>query len=308
MADVKTRGARVHPRQLRRWAATSASPTTTRSWSSHILDSTGFLELITFLEETFGIAVDDEEMVPENLDSLDNIDGYVARKRAAVQAARRGRAGCTHEPAAAEPRRPRTSTATRRSTRIARAHASRSSAASCTGAAWSSRCPAASTARSARRWPCARSGASKVLRPAAARARLLAPTAPTRATLVAEQLGIAYDGRGHRARPSRRSAATAGATRRSARCSPSTATGWKSKIVIAGGRDGGAQLLQAGRAVAGRRDAGGAAADPRVPADRRRHQLQAAHPQDAGVLPRRPAELRRASARRTGSSTTRASS
>ena len=54
--------------------------------------------------------------------------------------------------------------------------------------------------------------------------------------------------------------------------------------------------------------AGGAPADPRVPADRRRHQLQAAHPQDARVLPRRPAELRGRSARRTGSSTTRASS
>jgi len=52
----------------------------------HILDSTGFIELITFIEETFGLAVDDEEMVPENFDSLLNIEAYVARKRAAAGA------------------------------------------------------------------------------------------------------------------------------------------------------------------------------------------------------------------------------
>jgi acyl carrier protein len=50
----------------------------------HILDSTGFIELITFIEETFGVAVDDEEMLPENFDSLANIEGYLARKRAAA--------------------------------------------------------------------------------------------------------------------------------------------------------------------------------------------------------------------------------
>jgi acyl carrier protein len=50
---------------------------------AHLLDSTGFIELITFVEETFGIAVSDEEMVPENFDSLANIEGYLARKRPA---------------------------------------------------------------------------------------------------------------------------------------------------------------------------------------------------------------------------------
>jgi len=49
----------------------------------HVLDSTGFLELITFLEETYAIKVDDHEMVPENLDSLDSLVGFVGRKRAA---------------------------------------------------------------------------------------------------------------------------------------------------------------------------------------------------------------------------------
>ena len=53
----------------------------------HILDSTGFIELITYIEETFGLAVDDEEMLPENFDSLANIEGYVARKRAQAPAA-----------------------------------------------------------------------------------------------------------------------------------------------------------------------------------------------------------------------------
>jgi acyl carrier protein len=47
---------------------------------THVVDSTGFLELVTFIEENWGFAVADDEMVPENLDSLDNIDAYVRRK------------------------------------------------------------------------------------------------------------------------------------------------------------------------------------------------------------------------------------
>ena len=50
----------------------------------HIIDSTGFLELITFLEEKFDIQIEDDEMVPENLDSLNNIDAYIGRKLAAA--------------------------------------------------------------------------------------------------------------------------------------------------------------------------------------------------------------------------------
>lgn len=49
----------------------------------HVLDSTGFLELITFLEETYAIKVEDEEMVPENLDSLNNVEAFVQRKLSA---------------------------------------------------------------------------------------------------------------------------------------------------------------------------------------------------------------------------------
>lgn len=48
----------------------------------HVLDSTGFMELVVFLEETFGIKIDDAEMVPENLDSLASIEAFLARKRA----------------------------------------------------------------------------------------------------------------------------------------------------------------------------------------------------------------------------------
>ncbi|MDH5538048.1 MAG: acyl carrier protein [Rhizobacter sp.] len=51
---------------------------------THVVDSTGFLELVTFIEEAYGFAVDDDEMVPENLDSLDNIDAYVRRKLVAA--------------------------------------------------------------------------------------------------------------------------------------------------------------------------------------------------------------------------------
>ncbi|WP_280153995.1 acyl carrier protein [Piscinibacter sp. XHJ-5] len=48
----------------------------------HVLDSTGFLELIAFLEATYAIKVEDSEMIPENLDSLDSIVQYLSRKRA----------------------------------------------------------------------------------------------------------------------------------------------------------------------------------------------------------------------------------
>lgn len=49
-----------------------------------IIDSTGIMEVIFFLEEAFGVTVDDEDMVPENLDSVNRLDAFVARKRAAA--------------------------------------------------------------------------------------------------------------------------------------------------------------------------------------------------------------------------------
>lgn len=45
-----------------------------------IIDSTGVLELITFLEETYEITVDDEELIPENLDSINNVTAFLSTK------------------------------------------------------------------------------------------------------------------------------------------------------------------------------------------------------------------------------------
>lgn len=44
-----------------------------------IIDSTGVLELIEFLEEEFEITIDDEDMIPENLDSLNNLEVFINR-------------------------------------------------------------------------------------------------------------------------------------------------------------------------------------------------------------------------------------
>lgn len=51
-----------------------------------IIDSTGVLELVCFLENTFGIEVADEEMLPENLDSIRAVSAYVTRKTRPQQA------------------------------------------------------------------------------------------------------------------------------------------------------------------------------------------------------------------------------
>lgn len=53
---------------------------------SGIIDSTGLLELVSFVEERYGIAVGDRELVPENLDSLANIGRFVVRKQEAAVA------------------------------------------------------------------------------------------------------------------------------------------------------------------------------------------------------------------------------
>ncbi len=52
-----------------------------------IIDSTGVLEVIGFIEDTFGIKVEDDEMLPENLDSIERIAGFVARKLAVTAGA-----------------------------------------------------------------------------------------------------------------------------------------------------------------------------------------------------------------------------
>jgi acyl carrier protein len=45
-----------------------------------IIDSTGVLELVNFLEEEYNIKVDDEELIPENLDCIDNITFFLQNK------------------------------------------------------------------------------------------------------------------------------------------------------------------------------------------------------------------------------------
>lgn len=50
-----------------------------------ILDSTGVLELVGFLEDKFGIRVEDDEMVPDNLNSLEKITLYISNKTSKTQ-------------------------------------------------------------------------------------------------------------------------------------------------------------------------------------------------------------------------------
>lgn len=49
-----------------------------------IIDSTGVLELVGFIESTYGIKVENEDLTPENLDSLNAIAGFLERKRGAA--------------------------------------------------------------------------------------------------------------------------------------------------------------------------------------------------------------------------------
>ena len=47
-----------------------------------VLDSTGAMELVAFLEETFGVSISDSEIIADNLDSVDRIGALIERKRA----------------------------------------------------------------------------------------------------------------------------------------------------------------------------------------------------------------------------------
>ncbi|MBI5181002.1 MAG: acyl carrier protein [Nitrospirae bacterium] len=46
-----------------------------------IIDSTGVLELVSFVEEKFNVKVKDEEMIPENLDSINNLVKFIKKKQ-----------------------------------------------------------------------------------------------------------------------------------------------------------------------------------------------------------------------------------
>jgi acyl carrier protein len=45
-----------------------------------IIDSTGVVEIIAFIEEHYGIKVEDDEIVPDNLDSIEKLSGFIERK------------------------------------------------------------------------------------------------------------------------------------------------------------------------------------------------------------------------------------
>ncbi len=57
---------------------------TTSFMEEGIVDSTGVLELVLFVEETWGLTVDHEDLLPENFDSIEALAGYVARRVAAA--------------------------------------------------------------------------------------------------------------------------------------------------------------------------------------------------------------------------------
>jgi acyl carrier protein len=46
-----------------------------------LIDSTGILELITYVQDHFGISPEDREIIPDNLDSVEKIAAFVERKR-----------------------------------------------------------------------------------------------------------------------------------------------------------------------------------------------------------------------------------
>ena len=48
-----------------------------------IIDSVGVMELVAYLEQDHGLSIEDHELVPENLDSVDNLVRFVTAKRGA---------------------------------------------------------------------------------------------------------------------------------------------------------------------------------------------------------------------------------
>jgi acyl carrier protein len=52
-----------------------------------IIDSTGVLELVGFLEDRYGIRIADQELLPQNLDSIENVVRFVGEKQSAAASA-----------------------------------------------------------------------------------------------------------------------------------------------------------------------------------------------------------------------------
>jgi acyl carrier protein len=49
--------------------------------SNGLIDSTGVLELVSFVENTYGISVKDDELIPDNFDSVDNLTNFILKKK-----------------------------------------------------------------------------------------------------------------------------------------------------------------------------------------------------------------------------------
>ncbi len=46
-----------------------------------MIDSTGVLELVAFVEERYGISVKDDELIPSNFDSVNNLSDFIMKKK-----------------------------------------------------------------------------------------------------------------------------------------------------------------------------------------------------------------------------------
>lgn len=53
---------------------------TTPLLESHIVDSTGILEIVAFLEDRYGIRIEDSELIPDNLNSIERIAALLKKK------------------------------------------------------------------------------------------------------------------------------------------------------------------------------------------------------------------------------------
>jgi acyl carrier protein len=84
MAEIATYEEKVRKYIITNFLFEAADASLNRSDSlleSGVVDSTGILELVSFLEEEFGIAVRDDELIPDNFDSLEKIAAYIDRKK-----------------------------------------------------------------------------------------------------------------------------------------------------------------------------------------------------------------------------------
>lgn len=55
-----------------------------------IIDSTGILQLVEFVEQEFGVKIDDEDLIPDNLDSINRLVAFVEKKKALLSLAGTG--------------------------------------------------------------------------------------------------------------------------------------------------------------------------------------------------------------------------